>query len=457
MLVSDEGRKPMPVSLDAAPPDKQPSFDQAIDGGAIGPLQLRVFVLCAMALFAEGFDAQATAYVAPALAREWRLAPGALGPTFAASAVGLSLGAALVAPLADRWGRRPILLWSTFAFGLLTLATAFVSDLTGLLALRLLAGLGFGGAMANAIGLAAEYSPARRRNAIVAVVVCGFGLGAASAGGLAVWLIGAEGWRSVFAVGGVATLTLGLALAARLPESLRFLALTGNHAEVARLAPEFRLTTSTSPAAEPAPLSFAPLFEDGRAAATLLVWGLFFASLLDLYLLNAWLPTTINIAGRPERFAILAATLMQGGGVAGAVALGPLMDRFGPFAILPPANLLAAVCMVGLGAGESSVPLTLVSAFGVGVGLIGGQNCNHAMLSDLYPTRMRARGIGVAHAFGRLGSIAGPLLGGAALSSHLDIRVLISCCAAPMVVAAACSAGLGLATRGPGRAQPNQR
>jgi len=304
--------------------------------------------------------------------------------------------------------------------------------------------------MANAIGLTAEYAPARRRGAAVATMFCGFGLGASAAGALSAWLIGVGGWRLVFVAGGVGTLLLAGALALWLPESLRFLALHGRQAEVARLAPEFAAIGSAPPPAQRQGPWLGVLFRDGRTTMTLLLWAVFFASLLELYLLNNWLPTTINAAGLSVRLAIVAATVLQLGGILGALTLGPLMDRFGPFTVLPLANLVAAVCIVGIGLAGTSVPLTLASVFGAGVGVLGGQICNHALVSGLYPTAIRARGIGAAHAVGRLGSIAGPLLGGAALSLHMDIRVLIVSSAAPMLIAAACMAGLGAAIRGMG-------
>jgi AAHS family 4-hydroxybenzoate transporter-like MFS transporter len=418
-----------------------------IDERPIGVLQMRVFALCALAVFAEGYDAQAIGFVAPVIAREWRLAPGALGPTFAAGVAGLALGAILIAPLADRLGRRPILLASSLACGVLTLATAFASGLTPLLALRFLTGLGLGGAMANAISLTAEYSPAKRRGAAVAIMFCGFALGAATAGAAAAGLIDVFGWRAVFFAGGVGTLLVTGVLAVWLPESLRFLALKGEQARIARLAPELAAIASSPPSMEPPQPGLAVIFQNGRAPITLLLWGVFFASLLDVYFLINWLPTTINAAGLSIHLAIAATTMLQIGGICGALTLGPFMDRFGPYKVLPLANLAAAVCIVAIGLAGASAPLTLLSAFGAGVAVIGCQNCNQAVAASLYSTPMRAHGIGAAHAAGRLGSIAGPLIGGAALAAHIDVRVLMVFSALPMIIAAACMVGLGVATR----------
>ena len=178
-------------------------------------------------LFLDGFDTQAIGYVAPALAKEWGLTKGALGPVFSAGLFGLMIGALLFGPLADRIGRKRIIILSTLAFGVCALATAFVHDVNTLLAIRFLTGLGLGGAMPNAIAMTSEFNPRRRRATMVMIMFCGFSVGAALGGLLAAALIPHFGWRSVFVVGGVAPLLLVPILALRLPESVRFLALSG--------------------------------------------------------------------------------------------------------------------------------------------------------------------------------------------------------------------------------------
>ena len=178
-------------------------------------------------LFLDGFDTQAIGYVAPALAKEWGLTKAALGPVFSAGLFGLMIGALLFGPLADRIGRKKIIIFSTLAFGIGTLATAFVHDVNALLAIRFLTGLGLGGAMPNAVAMTSEFNPRRRRATMVMIMFCGFSVGAALGGFLAAALIPHFGWRSVFVVGGVVPLLLAPILALRLPESVRFLVLTG--------------------------------------------------------------------------------------------------------------------------------------------------------------------------------------------------------------------------------------
>src|ERR1700710_3074769 len=198
-----------------------------IDQQPIGGFQIKLLLTCAAVLFLDGFDTQGIGYVAPALAKEWGLSKGALGPVFSAGLFGLMIGALAFGPLADRIGRKKIIVLSTLAFGIGALITAFVQDVNTLLAIRFLTGLGLGGAMPNAIATTAEFSPHRRRATMVMAMFCWFSVGAALGGFLAAGLIPYFGWRSVFIVGGAAPLLLAPFLALKLPESVRFLALTG--------------------------------------------------------------------------------------------------------------------------------------------------------------------------------------------------------------------------------------
>src|SRR5882762_4049295 len=292
----------MTVSQSSASPVDVAGY---IDQQPVGGFQIKLLLTCAAVLVLDGFDTTAIGYVAPSLAKEWGLSKGALGPVFSAGLFGLMIGALTLGPLADRIGRKKIIIFSTLAFGLGTLATAFVQDVNTLLAIRFLTGLGLGGAMPNTIAMTSEFSPHRRRATMVMIMFCGFSVGAALGGLLAAALIPQFGWRSVFVVGGVAPLLLVPILALRLPESVRFLALTGQaNARVAELLasinPKVAFASATQFVIHEPGLAGMPvlhLFRDGRTRVTLLLWVVFFMSLLDLYFLSNWLPTVLNDLG----------------------------------------------------------------------------------------------------------------------------------------------------------------
>src|SRR5580704_10499015 len=163
--------------------------------------------LCAATMLVEGYDAQLMGYVVPGIARDWGVAPGSLTMAIAAGLIGMMFGGFLIAPLADSYGRRRVVLYSVIAFAILTIATAFVQDLPALIVLRLLTGFGLGGAMPNAIAITAEFSPSAKRASAVAAMFSSYSIGAGFGGIIAAWLIPSYGWGAVFVFcGGMALL-----------------------------------------------------------------------------------------------------------------------------------------------------------------------------------------------------------------------------------------------------------
>ena len=423
-----------------------------IDDQPVGRTQIRLLLICAAVLFTDGFDTQAIGYVAPALARDWGLGRGALGPVFSASLFGLMLGALIFGPLADLIGRKRIIVASTVAFGIGTLATLFAADTTGLLAIRFITGLGLGGAMPNAVAMTAEYSPRRARATMVMTMFCGFSVGAAVGGLIAAALIPTFSWRSVFLVGGIAPLLLAPVLAAKLPESVRFLALSGRDdagiaAILGRFFPEQRFLPGAHFVAHEAVLRGLPvahLFRERRAFSTGLFWGVFFMSLLDLYFLSNWLPTVLNDLGASDAQAALVGSMLQVGGVVGVVTLGRLIDRFS-FRALALVYLLASAAVFSIGYSGHSISLAAVAIFATGFCIVGGQTAANALAATFYPTSIRSTGVGWCLGIGRVGSIIGPLIGGALLALHWGTQSLFTAAAIPALLAAA--AALVLATR----------
>jgi AAHS family 4-hydroxybenzoate transporter-like MFS transporter len=422
-----------------------PQIDVAefIDKQPVGGFQFKLLLTCAAVLFLDGFDTQAIGYVAPALAKEWGLTKGALGPVFSAGLFGLMIGALLFGPLADRIGRKKIVIFSTLAFGVGALVTAFVHDVNTLLAIRFLTGLGLGGAMPNAIALTSEFNPRRRRATMVMIMFCGFSVGAALGGLLAAALIPHFGWRAVFVVGGLAPLLLVPILALWLPESVRFLALTGRaNQRVAGLLglinPKAAFAPATQFVVHEPHLPGIPvlhLFREGRTLVTLLLWVVFFMSLLDIYFLANWLPTVLNDLGASVSAAAAIGSMLQVGGVVGTFALGSVIDRFS-FRALAVVYFIAVFAVGAIGQLGQSTVLVTMAIFAAGFCVVGGQIAANALAAGFYPTSVRASGVGWALGIGRVGSIVGPLVGGVLLTMKWSTASVFMAAAAAALCAA---------------------
>jgi len=421
---------------------------QLIDERPISRFQIMTIILCALVVFVEGFDAQAIAYVAPSISADWALAKGALGPVFAAGLLGIMLGSLFIAPLADRLGRRRVMLVSTALFGVLTLVTPLAENTTSLLVLRFLTGFGLGGAMPNAISLTSEYSPARHRSFLIMLMFGGFSLGSALGGFAAAYLIPHGGWESVFIAGGVMPLFLLPLLWFRLPESLRFLAGSGKQDVAAtrllrRLDPaagaDDRVTVSEETAARG---SVRELFRHGRAPITVLLWIIFFMSLLDLYLIVNWLPTTLTAAGTSMGQAAITGSIFQLGGLVGTIVIGLLSDRVGAGRILTVAYVLAAFCIAAIGMTHGGSVGMLIAVAGAGFGVVGGQIGANALSATFYPTAIRSTGVGWALGIGRIGSIVGPLVGGMLLALDMSAQRLFLISVVPVLIAAIAAAAV---------------
>ena len=423
-----------------------------LDQGKISGFQKLVIFLCGAVLFLDGFDAQAIGYVAPALLEAQIVTRAQLGPVFSASLIGLMVGAVLLAPLADRVGRRPILIASTIVFGAFSLATAWATELNELLCLRFLTGIGLGGCMPNAVALISEYSPARQRGFLVSAMFAGFTLGSMVGGVVAAQAVPTYGWQVVFVIGGVLPLLLVPILCFLMPESLRYLVSRRKRPErvsgiIHQMHPELGVDADTRFIVEEeaaAKSSVWQLLTRERARRTTLLWVIFFMSLLNIYLLVNWLPTIIKASGESLRTAIFIGTALQLGGFIGAFPLGHLLDRKGAGLTLGASYLLGACAVVLIGIFSStSMLLTAFAVFVAGFAIIGGQGVANAAASMAYPTELRSTGVGWALGVGRIGSIVGPLLGGMLQSMGVVPRVIFFLCAIPAVIAALAAIALG--------------
>jgi MFS transporter, AAHS family, 4-hydroxybenzoate transporter len=357
----------------------------------------------------------------PALIKEWGISRASLGPVFSASLVGFFVGAPFFGYLGDRFGRRLAIITSLILVGVTTLACAWATNLQELLWLRFLSGLGLGGVLPNVIALNAEFAPKRLRATVLVVIAMGISLGGTVPGIVGVTLMPTYGWPVIFVVGGILPIVVGLCMILAIPDSIKFMVLQGRPDEaVARLArkldPRLTIEPGTrfvldhaegSAKTRGSPLA---LFRHGWAAVTALVWLIFVLNLMANNLMNAWLPMIVQSSGHSAAQGAYAGSLYQLGGTIGGLCMGILIDRFG-LKVLVAAFALGVPVLVFTGTPGISESLLLAMAFFSGCVIIGMQTALNASAGLIYPTDLRANGVGYALGVGRVGSIAGPLLG----------------------------------------------
>ncbi len=415
-----------------------------IDNSRFGAYQMGIFILCGLCLIMDGFDLQAIGFVGPALRREFHIPADTMGTLFSAALVGVLFGSLLFSMLADRIGRRPVLIGVTLYFSALSLVTARADTVDHLILIRFLAGLGLGGIMPNAMALVGEYSSSRLRVMSMMVVSNGFTLGAAFGGPIAAWLIPNYGWRGVFYFGAMTPLVIALLMFLLLPESLQFLALRGHNREqivrsLRRLDPAVEISPATefvTPEERKRGVPIVHLFHDGRALGTLLLWVVNFMNLLNIYFLSNWLPIVVSSAGYSNTIAVNSASVLQIGGVVGTLILSSFVPKFGFTPVLTASFGLACLSIALIGQPGISLTVLLAMVFLAGFGIPGSQAGLNAFAATYYPTDLRSTGVGSGLGIGRIGSIVGPLVGGLLLARHWTAHQLFLAAAVPALISA---------------------
>ncbi|MBN6731097.1 3-(3-hydroxy-phenyl)propionate transporter MhpT [Burkholderia multivorans] len=371
--------------------------------------------LCFAIALLEGLDLQSVGVAAPRMAHEFRLTVSQMGIAFSAGTFGLLPGAMLGGWLADRIGRKQVLIASVCLFGLLSIATAQVSSFAMLVVVRALTGLGLGGAMPNLIALSSEAVGARSRSSAVAVMYCGIPFGGVIASLIGVLLAGDTEWRHIFYVGGVGPLLLAPLLIALLPESRAFLDVSASGAARAGVRDT--------------------LFGGGRTGSTLALWISYFCTLIVLYFLLNWLPSLMAAKGLARGQAGIVQIFFNIGSGLGVLGIGMSMDRMRPARVVGGMYAGIVLSLAALAIAPGLMWLS-VAAFAAGMFVVGGQSVLYALAAIYYPTAMRGTGVGSAVAVGRLGSVVGPLAAAELLAMGRSASVVIGASIPVTLVAA---------------------
>ena len=418
-------------------------IEEALENQPFGALQLRVVLLCALVQAFDGFDLGTIGMAAPSLAKAWGVPPPHFTIAFVMSSVGILVGALLSGPLGDRLGRRPLLIWSTGFIGLFSMLSAFAWSVPTITAMRFMTGIGIGGAMPVTVALTADYSPVSRRGTLLMLMFCGNTIGGFLGGQLVAQILPIFGWQSIFFSGGLPPLILIPFLLLFLPESPRFL--IAHRADAPATQAILRQLNVSAQAAATKLVDVAKgnpiqqLFTDGLALTTVLVWIVFFANLLNMYLFSYWMPTVLHLSGLKPEVAVFYASMFQLGGILSCLLLGPMIDRFGAPKVLACSFASGVVFVLAIGLASLPAPFIAIPILGAGAAMIGSQLGANAMVAALYPARIRSTGVGWALGVGRLGGIAGPAIGGSLLAFGLPPKEIFLCACGPALIAAVCT------------------
>ncbi|VVD97569.1 4-hydroxybenzoate transporter PcaK [Pandoraea iniqua] len=379
-----------------------------------------ITLVCFAVSMIDGFDTLMLSFVAPLLSKSLNIDPASLGRVFGAGFIGTVVGSLIAGPLADRFGRRPTLVAALIMTGVFTLACAWATSATELSILRLLGGLGMGGAIPPVTAITAESAPVRRRSALVILMFIGFPLGAVVGGAISAVLMMRFGWPFVFQMGGAFALLVILPVLWVLPATAPAEANKGER-----------------PGAVLQRRGMLPrVFADGRGVAASALWVGVLATMILSGFLVSFMPTLLHLNGvAPDRAAMGAVTLNVGA-IVGALLLSTVVTRAGPFVPVACSFIGGAVLTVVLGNLIGVGHATFGMLFAVGASLVGGQLTFPAIASRLFPTDVRAAGVGATMAIGRLGSIIGPTVGGWLIARQMPLPQLFVFAACLAVVGA---------------------
>lgn len=378
-------------------------------------------VICFIVALIEGLDLQSAGVAAAGIRAAFNLEPSMMGWMFSASIIGLLPGAFLGGYIADRIGRKKVLVAAVVLFGIFSLWTAYTSSLSGLLAARFLTGLGLGAALPNLIALCAEAVEERQRSTAISIMYCGVPLGGAAAA--VIGMLAGEAWQWVFIIGGVAPLAIAPLMLWLLPESSAFNQQQGQ-------------------ATQSRPSTVAALCGDGRTSVTLSLWVSYFFTLTVMYMLLNWLPSLLLELGFSKPQAGMVQMVFNIGGALGSLMGGVLLDRFQrtPVVLSIYFGLLLALAGIGFSTNLASMA---TAGFAAGVFVMAAQLVLYALAPANYPTQVRATGVGAAVAVGRLGSVSGPLAAGHILAAGAGTAGVLMAAAPGLLVAALVVVALG--------------
>lgn len=417
--------------------------------------QVLAVAVCVTLNMLDGFDVLVMAFTASEVAAAWQLTGAQLGALLSAGLVGMAAGSLFVAPWADRFGRRAVIL---FCLGLITLGmllSAFAQGAKQLFVLRVLTGIGIGGMLASLNVITAEYSSAKWRSTAIGLQVTGYPIGATIGGTIAAFLITRYGWRSVFLFGALTSAVMIPVVLARLPESLDFLLARRPPNVLERLNDLLRRMNRPRVAALPetAPVDtqrtsnpVSELFAGAVRRSTLLICSSFFLLMFGFYFVMSWTPKLLVEAGLSTQEGITGGVLLNLGGILGGTLFAFLASHYALKRLTMLYLGVTAVFMVVFGIVTTALTPAFLLALAIGIFLFGSMVGLYALAPILYPAGIRSTGMGWAIGIGRIGAILAPFVAGLLLDAGWSTDHLFWAFAIPVLIAILTVRGLRAAT-----------
>jgi MFS transporter, AAHS family, 4-hydroxybenzoate transporter len=418
-----------------------------IERQKLGSFMIGLVLISWIITFFDGLDSNLISFAAPYFGSQYHLTKIQLGNIFSMGLFGTMVGGFALGYLGDRIGRRPVVIFATAAFGTLTMCFALANNYGSLFALRFIDGLPLGGMLPLAWALNIEYVPKRYRATIVTVIMMGYSLGTALGGQVANALIPAFGWKSVFIFGGAFALFCSVVLFFILPESIRFLASKGQGSDrigrivrridAAERVPADAQFIGTDENQENKDFKPSLLFKGELRWITPLIWMAYIVSSLAVFFIVNWTPVIFEALKYTRKEAANAASLYSAMGAVGGLLLMRFTDKRGASAITIMPIMTAVLLLIATFVGMGHVQFMILAA-ATGGFLIGGHFGMHSICGIFYPSAYRANGAGWATSIAKIGSVAGPILGGIVLSTSLPVRDIFAVLAICPVVMAVC-------------------
>lgn len=401
------------------------NVNAVIDEAKFTPFHWSILLWCLVIIIFDGYDLVIYGVVLPLLMQEWSLTSVQAGMLASTALCGMMFGAILFGALADKIGRKNVILICVTFFSGFTFLGAFASNPFEFGILRFLAGLGIGGVMPNLVALTSEYAPKRIRSTLVGTMFSGYAIGGILSALIGSYLVESQGWQIMFLIAGIPLILLPV-MWKFLPESLIFLVKTGKTEQansiVQKISLEQAIHSNTCLTLNeeniPTGSSVRGLFQQGRAFNTLMFWVLFFMCLLMVYALSSWLPKLMLAAGYSLGKSILFLFALNVGAMIGSIGGGILSDKFHLKPVIMGMLMAGVVALIGLGFNSPAYVLYgLVTV--AGAATIGTSILLYSYVAQYYPLNVRSTGIGCASGVGRIGAIVGPILTGLLLTLNL--------------------------------------